>query len=304
MSTRTIDADATTSGTTQSGAQPPTGRTRAPRQLRHSGKLASNVVLILIAVLFLTPLSWLLLAALDPDASARTAIPDAPTLENYATILTWDLGFRPLLNALGLSMIAAVVTVVCAVLASYPLSRFQMRFNQPFLYTVLFATCLPISAMMVPVFSLAVRAGVLDSFVTVALFMAATSLPMAIWMTKNFMDSVPISLEEAAWVDGASGMKALRHIVVPLMRPGVAVVFIYVFMGAWGNFFVPFLLLRSSDKLPAAVTIYQFFGQYGTIDYGLLAAFSVLYALPAIILYVLVSRGIGGGFTMGGAMKG
>lgn len=277
---------------------------RTPRQLRMSSKWAANTVLIAIAILFLSPLSWLFLASFDGRASARTGVPESPTLENYATILTWDLGFQPLLNAFGLAMIAAVLAVVCSVLAAYPLSRFKMRFNQPFLYTILFATCLPIAAMMVPVFSLAVRAGLLDSFVAVGLFLGASTLPMAIWMTKNFMDSVPISLEEAAWVDGASGLKALWHIVVPLMRPGVAVVFIFTFMGAWGNFFVPFLLLRSSDKMPAAVTIYQFFGQYGTIDYGLLAAFSVIYALPAVVLYIIVSRGIGGSFTMGGAMKG
>lgn len=277
---------------------------RRPHPYKFSGRLAADVALVFIGLCFLLPLSWLLLAALDDRATAQTAIPEALSLNNFRAILNWDLLYRPMLNAFALSMLAACTTVAVAVLASYPLSRFKMRFNQPFMFTVLFSTCLPISALMVPVFSLAVRAGLLDSFVTTGLFMAASSLPMAIWMTKNFMDSVPIVLEEAAWVDGASGMKALWHIVVPLMRPGVAVVFIFVFMQAWGNFFIPFLLLRTSSKLPAAVTIYQFFGQYGTIDYGLLAAFSVLYSIPAIVLYIIVSRGIGGSFTMGGAMKG
>ena len=266
-------------------------------------RIATSAALFLIAVCFLVPLSWLVLAAFDARASARTALPEEFTLENFASILTVDLGLRPLLNSLLLSLLAAGVVVVAAVLASYPLSRYRMRFTRPFMYTVLFATCLPISAMMVPVFSLAVRAGVLDSLPVTGLFLAATALPMGIWMTKNFMDSVPVSLEEAAWVDGASAMRALAFIVVPLMRQGIGVVFIFVFMQAWGNFFVPFLLLRSSDKLPAAVTIYQFFGQYGAINYGQLAAFSVLYSLPAIILYVLVSRGAGG-FAMSGAVKG
>lgn len=271
---------------------------------KRSSKLVVSAVLMVIAVCFLAPLAWLAFASFDTRATAKTAVPGVATIQNFLDVFTVDIGLRPLLVSFGLSMTAATVTIVVSILASYPLSRYQMRFTKPFLFTVLFGTCLPITAIMVPVFSLAVRAGVLDSLPITALFMAATSLPMAIWMTKNFMDSVPVVLEEAAWVDGAGAMTALRRIVVPLMRPGISVVFIYVFMQAWGNFFVPFLLLRSPSKKPAAVTIYQFFGQYGAIDYGLLAAFSVLYSLPAITLYVLVARGIGGSFAMSGAVKG
>lgn len=267
-------------------------------------KLASSTILILTAVCFLLPLSWLAFASVDTRATAKTALPTNATIQNFTDLFNIDLGLRPLAISLMLSLISGGVTILVSLLAAYPLSRYQMRFTKPFMYTVLFGTCLPITAIMVPVFSLAVRAGVLDSLFVTALFMAATSLPMAIWMMKNFMDSVPMVLEEAAWMDGAGAMKTLGQIVVPLMRPGIAVVFIYVFMQAWGNFFVPFLLLRSPEKKPAAVTIYQFFGQYGAIDYGQLAAFSIMYSLPAIILYLLVSRGMGGSFAMSGAVKG
>lgn len=277
---------------------------RGMRAAGMTSRLAADVALVVIAVVFLVPLLWLVLAAFSPNPSAQLAVPEQATLVNFAEVFTWELGIRPLLNSLGLSLVAAVVTVVAALLASYPLSRYRMRFNQPFLYTVLLTSCLPMSALMVPVFSLAVRAGLLDSMPATALFMAATSLPMAVWMTKNFMDAVPVVLEEAAWTDGASRMRGLWRVVVPLMTPGVAVVFIYVFMQAWGNFFVPFLLLRSREKQPAAVTIYQFFGQYGAINYGMLAAFSILYALPAVALYVLVSRGFGASFAGAGAVKG
>jgi len=271
---------------------------------RRTSRVAANAALVVIGICFLAPLTWLVLSAVDPGATAQTRLPSEVSGENLRAVLTTDIALRPLTISFVLSTLAAGVTVVAAVLASYPLSRYQMRFTKSFMYTVLFGTCLPVTAIMVPVFSLAVRTGTLDSIWATGLFMAATSLPMAIWMTKNFMDSVPISLEEAAWMDGASAMTALRRIVVPLMRPGLAVVFIYVFMQAWGNFFVPFLLLRSPEKQPAAVTIYQFFGQYGAIHYGQLAAFSLLYSLPVIVLYLIVSRGIGGSFAMSGAVKG
>lgn len=267
-------------------------------------KWLASISLVVIGLCFLLPLAWIAFASVDTRATAKTALPTEVTVQNFAAILNWEIGLRPLAISFLLSIIAAAVTLAASLLAAYPLSRVKMRFTQPFMYTVLFATCLPVTAIMVPVFSLAVRVGAVDSIIMTALFMAATSLPMAIWMTKNFMDSVPIVLEEAAWVDGAGPMKSLRSVVLPVMRPGIAVVFIYVFMQAWGNFFVPFLLLRTPEKKPAAVAIYQFFGQYGAIDYGQLAAFSILYSLPAIVLYVIVQRGMGGSFAMSGAVKG
>ena len=111
-------------------------------------------------------------------------------------------------------------------------------------------------------------------------------------------------LEEAAWVDGATTMKSIRKIVAPLMFPGICVVFIYTFSGSWGNFFIPYILLSSPEKMPASVMLYQFFGQHGTIQYGPLAAYSAIYALPSILLYILSQNYMSKGFTMAGAAKG
>jgi len=269
-----------------------------------SQKVLANVSLGVIGLAFVIPLGWLVLASFDRSASLSAKLPEPFTLHNYSAVATGTIAGIPMVNSAVLSTMSAVVTVLVAILAAYPLSRYRMRYNKAFLYGVLFGTCLPITAMMVPVYSLFVRLNLLDSIGGTGLFLAATQLPMAIFMTKNFMDSVPISLEEAAWVDGASAMQALRAIVVPLMRPGIAVVFIFNFVGAWGNFFVPFILLLSPEKQPASVSIFTFFGQYGAVAYGQLAAFSILYSLPVLFLYVLVQRFIGGSFLMSGAVKG
>jgi multiple sugar transport system permease protein len=267
-------------------------------------RATSNAVLLLVLVAFALPLVWLVLASVDTSATLSVKWPEAFTLDNFTSVLTPDLAFVPLANSLMISFGCALLTVAAAVLAAYPLSRYRMRINKPFLYGVLFGTCLPVTAMMVPVYSLFVWLNLIDSVPGTILFLAASSLPMAIYMAKNFMDSVPITLEEAAWVDGASMLKTLTTIVIPLMRPGLAVVFIFVFIGAWGNFFVPFVLLLSPDRQPAAVTIFSFFGQYGSVAYGQLAAFSLLYSLPVLALYVLVSRSLGGASALAGAVKG
>ena len=105
-------------------------------------------------------------------------------------------------------------------------------------------------------------------------------------------------------VQGSRWLQALRRVVLPLMLPGTAVVFIFTFILTWGNFFVPFVLLLSPEKQPAAVTIYQFFSQYGQVTLGPLAAYSILYSLPVIALYLAVQRTLGGAFSFAGATKG
>ena len=267
-------------------------------------KTAVNLALLVLVSGFVVPLVWLVLAAFDARAGAAVSWPEPWTLENFDAILTVDTTYRPMLNGAILCGGGTIVTVVASVLAAYPLSRYQFRAKRPFLLTILFATGLPITAIMVPVYGMFVQVNLIDTLSGTILFMATTALPIAIWLTKNFMDGVPMELEEAAWTDGASAMQSLRGIVLPLMWPGVAVVTIYTFIGLWGNFFVPFVLLLSPSKQPASVSIFSFFGQHGAIAYGQLAAFSILYSVPVLVLYVLVARGASGSFALSGAMKG
>ncbi|MGD7789391.1 carbohydrate ABC transporter permease [Propionibacteriaceae bacterium Y1700] len=280
------------------------GRASVAAPTRKRSAWWANVALVLVGLVFVVPMLWLLLASFDEHAGLVVRPPSQPGVGNFSAVMSYENVGLPLINSTVLSVGAALMTVIIAVLAAYPLSRYRLRFGRQFMYVVLFGTCLPITAMMVPVYALFVRLEMLDSMPAVIAFLAATSLPMAIFMMKNFMDGVPVSLEEAAWTDGASAMQTLRAIVVPLMRPGLAVVFIFVFVQCWGNFFVPFILLLSPDKLPAAVTIFSFFGNYGAVAYGQLAAFSLLYSLPVLFLYVLVQRVLGGSFAMAGAVKG
>ncbi|UNO39860.1 carbohydrate ABC transporter permease [Streptomyces sp. MST-110588] len=275
---------------------------RLTRRGRH--RLAADLGLLVVAVAFAVPLAWLVFSSLDAEASLRVRLPREPTLHNFSAVLTDEITFTPMLNSLLLCGSATLITVVCAALAAYPLSRFRSRFSRPYLLTVLFSTCLPITAVMVPVYGLFVQVNLIDTRFGTALFLATAQLPFAIWLMKNFMDGVPKVLEEAAWTDGASWAQTLLRVILPLMGPGLTVVTVYTFIMMWGNFFVPFMLLLSPDQLPASVSIFTFFGNYGAVAFGELAAFSVLYSTPVVLLYVLISRRLGGGFTLGGAVKG
>ncbi|WP_143216174.1 carbohydrate ABC transporter permease [Ferroacidibacillus organovorans] len=266
-------------------------------------KGAINLILIVIGMLFVVPLLWVITAAFSQNASLSVQWPQPFSMASFKQVLTASNGLA-FLNSFYLSIGTAVATVFIATVAAYPLSRYQLRFKKPFLYTILFATGLPITAMMVPVYEVYNALNLVDSLFWTGTFLVASSLPFAIWMMKNFMDSVPTELEEAAWVDGASVLGSLVRVILPLMRPGLAAVGIFIFVGAWGNFFVPFVLIQSSNLDPAAVTIYQFFSEYGMVAYGQLAAYSILYTIPVVVLYIFSSRWLGGAFNFGGAVKG
>ena len=276
-----------------------TGRSR-----RRTERLVVNAILLLITVLFLVPLAWLVLASLNGTADLRVKWPHPVTLDNFHSVLNTDMTYRPILNGLILCGGATALCVVCAVLAAYPLSRYESRYKRPFLLTILFTTGLPITAVMVPVYAMFVQVNLIDTMYGTILFLGSSALPFAIWLTKNFMDGVPLVLEEAAWTDGASSMQTLRRVVLPLMWPGITVVTIFTFLSMWGNFFVPFFLLLSPDQLPASVSILYFFSSRGTVEYGQLAAFSLLYSTPVVVLYAVMSRVLGGSSALGGALKG
>ncbi len=271
---------------------------------RKRARRVQTALLIVIAALFTLPMLWLLLGSVDPSAGQRIAWPGEITAENYLSVFRNPDNLRGFLNSFILSAIASLTVVVLSFLAAYPLSRYDLRGKQRFMYVILFMTALPVNAVLVPVFKLFLNFGIQDSPLFVGLFMAAVNLPYGVWMMKNFMDAVPQSLEEAAQVDGAGAMQIMRRVVLPLMVPGVCTVLIFVFSGAWGNFFIPFILLQSPDKLPASVRIYQYFQHSGMVEYGRLTAYSVVYMMPCVGLYALTQRFMSQGFALSGADKG
>jgi multiple sugar transport system permease protein len=269
-----------------------------------SSKKIPYIILIIIAIVFVVPLLWVIVASFDKNAVQSLKIPKDWTIGNYKEVLTNSANIRGFGIGLLISLVQSIFVIIAAGLAAYPLSRYELRYKKMFMYTILFMTSLPITAVMVPVYKLFLNIKLYDNIFGVILFFTASSLPYGIWLMKNFMDTVPLELEEAAWVDGASTLQGIRKIIAPLMFPGICVTAIFTFSSSWGNFFVPYILLQSLDKLPASIKLYQFFGNYGMVAYGQLAAYSALYALPSIVLYILSQNYMSKGFNMAGAAKG
>ncbi len=264
--------------------------------------VATNVILILLGCFFLLPMLWMVFASIDSNPDWAIKLP-SPTLANFTDVLGRADAISSFRSSLILAGTTTVVTTVLAVLAAYPLSRMHIPFKRAFMLAILFASGLPVSMLIVPVYQMYVTFGWLDSLYTTALFLAASSLPFAIWLMKNFIDAVPVELEQAAAIDGASTTRILRELVLPLTLPGIAVTAIYTFINAWGAFIIPFVLTYSPENQPGPVEIYNFMGSHGLFKFGDLAVFSLLFSVPVIVLYLFMSRYFSGAFNFGGAVK-
>lgn len=265
-----------------------------------TGKAVSNAVLILFGVMFLTPLLWLLLASVDSHAGPTLQWPHLTFAEFRAAAGNGDI--QALVNSLLISSIATIVLTVPAVLAAYAFSRRYIPWRGPALLFILMLAGVPIPILIVPIYQLFATYQLL-AMVPAAVFLGVTSLPFEIWIIKNFIDAVPVDLEEAARLEQASTLQVLLRVVTPAAMPGIAAAVIFGFINAWGNFLVPLVLISLSSQQPAPVALFGFFAN-DVIRYGAMAAYSVMYSVPVIILYLALGRFFRGGFVLGGAVRG
>ncbi len=289
------------------GPLPPTSKSKddpnAVKYQRFSiGGVSANTAVALIGIIFLFPLLWLLLASVDAHAGWGIRLPNLTTA-NYRDAVR-NGGLHPLLNSLYLASVTTVVATVLALLAGYPLSRRHVPGKRLFMLGILFASGLPVTMMLVPVYQLYSKLNWLDSIFTMGLFLAATALPFAIWLVKNFIDAIPIEFEESAAIEGAGTLRTMFSVVLPLALPGLAVTAIYTFIAAWGAFVVPLVLDQNPGQQPGTVAIYQFLGAHGLIQFGPLAAFCLIFSIPVVVLYLFISRTLSGAFTFGGGVRG
>ena len=262
-------------------------------------KTATYTLLIGFAFFFFVPLVWLLVASVDPQASIALRMPDALSLEHFTNLFEEGDVVNWLKNSLIMSLSTMVATSLLATLAAYPLSRVEFPGKFILMYGLLLTRIMPIPSIIVPVFSISILLGLINTYLGAILVLTAIQLPVALWIMKGFVDTIPAEIEEAAWLDGCNRLTGLIRVVLPLTAPGIAVTGMFAFLGAWGDFLVPFILLRSPQMFPISIGLYTAFSQRGNVEFGRLAALAILYSLPAVIIYFLARQHLVKGMTAG-----
>ena len=266
------------------------------------GRMAFSALAALIGAVFALPLIWFLFAPFNARAELGLAVPDPWTLSNFATVFGNSYALQALWNSFIQAVGGVILIGAAATLAAYALSRSAIPGKGAVTYVLLlFSSVVSGSAAMVPIFLIVSAAGLMDTHIAVILTFAGGLLPTAMFILRDFIDSIPKSYEESAMVAGASPVQAFFDIALPVIRPGIVVVVVWGFVNIWGSFLIPFILLRSDRNMPASVAIYSFYSEAGTPIVTLLAAYSLIYSLPVIALYLFVSWKFG--FRFFGGIK-
>jgi len=262
-----------------------------------------NVLMVIIGLLFLLPLLWLILASFNPNADDTLSLPHPFSILNYHLALRAGAG-AAIRNSLYLAGVSTVIATAVSTMAGFMLARRKIRFKGAFLVLVLFLTGIPVTLLLIPTYQIFVNLSWLNSKFYTSIVLASMSVPFSIWLLKNFIGQVPGEFEEAAAIEGASEISILFRIVLPLIIPGILVSAILTFINSWGAFLIPLVLDANPSDTPGAVGIYQFMSANGQVQFGQLAAYSVLFSVPVIILYLISSRWLSGGFSFAGGVKG
>lgn len=248
-------------------------------------------VVVVLSVFFVLPTLWLFVTPFGDLASLAVRVPETLTLGNFQDVFNNSFAVRALVQNSVIQATGAMVgTTLIATLAAYALSRTRVPARDLLIYVlILFSSVVTGTAAMVPIFLLVYRLGLIDTHLGVILVFIGGLLPAAIFIMRDFVEGIPRSYEESALVAGASSFQLFRDIVLPLVRPGMMVIAIWTFVNVWGGFLIPFILLRSSEKMPASVAIYSFYTEAGTPVITLVSAYSLLYTIPVLVLYLLVN---------------
>lgn len=260
------------------------------------GSWPRRIGILLILVWTLVPLYWALNISLQTDAQASSKpsnyLPPTPSFANFAALLSGNSDLaQSIRQSTGNIFLecasATVVTVILATLAAYAFARMRFRGRTVLFYGVLATMAFPAYTTLIPLYRILSAFGLVNTYLGIVLVYVSGFLPLATWILYNYMLSLPIALEEAGQIDGASRMQVLTHVVLPLARPGVISTAIITFLFAWGQFLFPLVLSSDISTQPLTVVIASLEGRH-LVPYTLLSAAGILaLGVPAVIALIL-----------------
>jgi multiple sugar transport system permease protein len=272
---------------------------RPKRRRKPDGwRITGWIFLALLMVFALLPMVWMLLTSLKTQFAALQYppewIPNSITLEQYWRLLSpsSDIGgdfLRYLFNSIWVATLTTILGVIVAVPAAYAFSRFRFPGREFLFYSVLLRNMFPAVVFLMPLFILMRWLRLVNTDLSLVLTYLTFGLPLSIWLLKGFYDNIPVQLEQAARIDGASRFQAFIRIVMPLSSPGIIATAIYSFILAWNEYVYALTFLNDKSKLTLPVGLARFFTEYATNWPGLMAA-SFIMSVPVVVLFLFLQK--------------
>jgi multiple sugar transport system permease protein len=252
------------------------------------------------------PFVWMALSSIKTLGELYTVppvwLPKTPSLENYKKVLFESNVPRYFINSTVISLGATAIALVLAIFASYGFARFNFRGKPAYQAFILIGQLLPTAAIIVPLFITLRWLGLVNTYLGLILVYMILTLPLSVWMLTSYFKAIPVELEEAAIIDGASRLGVLFRITLPLSLPGVVAIVIYAFVTTWNEFIFALVLAQDARVKTLPIGIAEFTTEFNT-DWGAVMAASLIMTLPIAILFFAMQRLFIGGLTAG-ALKG
>lgn len=271
-------------------------------------QLATHALLISVSLAVLYPVLWVLKMALTPSQAFSLdpfPFPTEFSLQNFIDVVStkdagggWLFG-RQLFNSLVVAGVTSVIGICLACTAGYSMSRFAFPGRDAGMSLFLVTQMFPGVVMAIPLYILLDELGLLDSMLGLSLVYATTAIPFCTWNLKGYFDTIPIELEEAAIMDGASRWVIFTRIVLPLAKPALVVTALFSFMTAWNEFILAATFMSDERSFTLPVVLQGYVGDFGT-EWGRFAAGAIIVSLPVMLLFFALQKHLVEGLTAGG----
>lgn len=277
-------------------------------QKRFSIGIAFQYVVVMLYLIFLGfPFLWMFITSFKTPIELleldQSIIPEGFYIQNYIDILEKRGLVRSAANSAIVAIASTFLTMIVAIPAGYAMARLRAFYAKAATGWILFSQVFPLSLVIIPLF-LAIRAlGLLDSLPGLVLVYVVANLPFALWMLRGYVANIPVDLEEAGAIDGASMFQILRTIVIPLLTPGIVATSLFTLLNSWNEFFFALVLIQTPEKETLPVTLARFVGSEGQVLLGPLAAGAFLATIPSLVVFGIIQRRISSGL-LAGAVKG
>lgn len=262
-------------------------------------KLLSTILLILSAIFFIFPFYWIVTGAFKPQVVAVTIPPEwfplEPILDNWVTLFNNPV-WRWTFNSFFIASSEMVAVCFVSATAGYVLAK-KVFPGRKFIFTLLIAAmALPKQVILVPLFTMLADFGWVDTYR--GLIIPAIGWPFGVFLMKQFSQTIPTELLEAAKIDGSSEIRTFYSIVLPLLKPALGALAIFTFMLSWNDYFSQLVITRSTDMMTLPLGVATMQGEHKT-DYGVMMAGAALASVPMIVIFALFQKSFTQGITMG-----
>ena len=264
--------------------------------------LLRHAVLLLFTAIAIYPVLNVISISLRPGDRLRSTdlaiIPADWTLTSYVRLFTEQPFLRWLANSLVVSAGVTVTGVALASTAGYAFSRFRFTGRKATMLAILTTQMFPATMLLLPLYVLIAAVGLVNTWLGLMVFYTATALPFCVWQMKGFYDTIPPALEEAARIDGCNRFQAFWHVVLPLATPGLVITALFSFMTAWSEYIVAAQVMQDERMFTLPLGIKGFQASLSS-QWGLYAAASILVSIPVVVVFLIFSRYLVNGLTVG-----